>query len=92
MVTLIVLPNIYLCPLGLILTAVGGISLCDLMLNEGVNVPHLCGKACVCSSCIVNIKQGAEVIRIATNSEKALLATNRSDSRLSCQTVLGKAC
>ncbi|PHN16286.1 2Fe-2S iron-sulfur cluster-binding protein [Candidatus Tremblaya phenacola] len=92
MITLIVLPNIYLCPLGLLLTAVGDTSLCDLMLNEGINVPHLCGKACVCSSCIINIKQGAEAIRIATNSEKALLVTNRSDSRLSCQSYLGKVC
>ena len=50
MTLLRVLPHTELCPQGATIDAEPGTSICDALLDVGINIDHACEKACACTT------------------------------------------
>jgi len=93
MTQVIVLPHEELCPEGAILEVQPGVSLCDAMLRNGIEIEHACEKSCACTTCHVYVREGLESLNTAEDTEDDLLDKAwglEPDSRLSCQAVVGQ--
>jgi len=65
-------------------------SLLDIAMGNGVDVEHVCGGVCACSTCHVVVKQGLESCNEGTDDEYDQLdeaPMTTLQSRLSCQCV-----
>ena len=83
-----VLPHETLCPHGAEIEAVAGRSLCDTLLDNGIEIEHACEKSCACTTCHVIVREGFEEMDPATEREDDLLDKAwglELTSRLSCQ-------
>ena len=58
MTRLIILPHDEICPQGAEIEAEPGISLCDAMLHNGIEIEHACEKSCACTTCHVYVREG----------------------------------
>jgi 2Fe-2S ferredoxin len=92
MTRIIVLPHTEYCPQGAVIEAEAGHSLCDALLDSGIEIEHACEQSCACTTCHVIVREGFESLDDATEDEEDLLdrawgLTPRS--RLSCQVVVG---
>ena len=56
MTLLRVLPHTELCPQGATIDAEPGTSICDALLDVGINIDHACEKACACTTCHVILR------------------------------------
>ena len=89
---IIVLPHIELCPEGTVIDAKPGVSLCDNLLYNGVDIEHACDKACACTTCHVIVREGYETLPPAKEDEEDMLDKAwglEPNSRLSCQVIVG---
>ena len=85
---LTVLPHDTLCPAGLEIEAAPGISICDALLEHGVEIEHACEKSCACTTCHVIVRAGYDALDPPTDKEDDLLDKAwglELTSRLSCQ-------
>jgi 2Fe-2S ferredoxin len=83
-----VLPHDVLCPDGITFEAAEGTSLCDALLEHGVEIEHACEKSCACTTCHVIVREGFEALPPASDKEDDLLDKAwglELTSRLSCQ-------
>ena len=83
-----VLPHETLCPAGKVIEAEPGKTLCDTLLENGIEIEHACEKSCACTTCHVIVRQGFESLETATDKEDDLLDKAwglELTSRLSCQ-------
>ena len=90
---LIVLPHVELCPDGAVLSAQKGVSLCDTLLENGIEIEHACEKSCACTTCHVVVREGYASLSEATELEDDLLDKAwglEPTSRLACQALMGK--
>jgi len=90
---LIFLPHEELCPEGAVIEAGSGISICDAALQNGIEIEHACEKSCACTTCHVYIREGMDSLNENTEDEDDMLDKAwglEPDSRLSCQTIIGK--
>lgn len=88
---LIVLPNEQLCPEGAVLDVEPGISICDALLENNIEIEHACEKSCACTTCHVVIREGAESLDPAEELEDDMLDKAwglEPTSRLSCQAIV----
>ena len=88
MTKLIVLPHETLCPEGREIEAAPGTSICDTLLDHGIEIEHACEKSCACTTCHVIVRAGAATLDPATEKEDDLLDKAwglELTSRLSCQ-------
>jgi len=93
MTQIIVLPHLELCPKGTLFEVVPGVSVCDALLDRGIQIEHACEKSCACTTCHVIVREGFESLPEATELEEDMLDKAwglESNSRLSCQTIVGK--
>jgi len=91
MTKLTVLPHDTLCPGGKVIEATPGTSICDTLLDNGIEIEHACEKSCACTTCHVIVRAGAESLDPATDKEDGLLDKAwglELTSRLSCQARL----
>ncbi|MBI3221767.1 MAG: ISC system 2Fe-2S type ferredoxin [Nitrosomonadales bacterium] len=91
MTQIIVLPHEELCPEGKLFNADPGISICDALLQNGVEIEHACEKSCACTTCHVILRQGFETLKPAEEIEEDLLDKAwglEPNSRLSCQALV----
>lgn len=89
---MIVLPHVELCPQGKVLQVETGVSICDALLQNEVNIEHACEKSCACTTCHVIVRQGLNSLNLADEVEDDLLDKAwglEPNSRLSCQAVVG---
>jgi 2Fe-2S ferredoxin len=89
---IIVLPHQEICPGGLEIDVESGISLCDALLNNGVDIEHACEKSCACTTCHIHIREGFESLEESTEIEDDYLDKAWGldmESRLSCQAIVG---
>jgi 2Fe-2S ferredoxin len=89
---LIVLPHVELCPDGAVIDAKPGVTLCDVLLENGVEIEHACEKSCACTTCHVVVREGFASLAEASEAEEDLLDKAwglEPTSRLSCQAVMG---
>ncbi len=91
---IVVLPHEELCPQGAIFQAAEGVSVCDALLANGVEIDHACEKSCACTTCHVILREGFGSLEPAEEQEEDLLDKAwglEPTSRLSCQARVGKA-
>lgn len=90
-----ILPHPDVCPEGkTIEDAPQGVSICRVMLDNGVNIEHACELSCACTTCHVVVRQGFSSLEEATDDEEDLLDRAwglSSTSRLSCQARIAGA-
>ncbi len=92
MTQVIVLPHEELCPQGAILDVAPGVTLCDALLSNGIDIEHACEKSCACTTCHVILREGFSSLAPAEEKEEDLLDKAwglEPTSRLSCQAVVG---
>lgn len=89
---IIVLPHPELCPEGTSIDAGTGVSICDNLLNHGIDIDHACEKACACTTCHVIVREGFDSLAPSEEKEDDLLDKAwglEPKSRLSCQALVG---
>lgn len=89
-----VLPHPEYCPQGRSLQAPSGTTLCEALLDNGVEIEHACDQVCACTTCHVIVRKGfASLSEIEENEEDMLDRAwgLEADSRLACQAILGQA-
>ena len=88
MTRLTVLPHEALCPEGKTIEAMPGRSICDTLLDHGIEIEHACEKSCACTTCHVIVREGYNSLEPAEEKEDDLLDKAwglELTSRLSCQ-------
>ena len=91
---IVVLPHVELCPEGTVIDAPAGMSLCDALLHNGVEIEHACEKSCACTTCHVIVREGFAALEASEEGEDDLLDKAwglEPNSRLSCQVLLNAA-
>ena len=91
MTQIIVLPHEELCPRGALLNVTPGISICDALLQNGVDIEHACEKSCACTTCHVIIREGLNSLTASDELEDDMLDKAwglEPNSRLSCQALV----
>src|SRR3978361_1683611 len=88
---IVVLPHVELCPDGAVIDADTAKSICDNLLDNGIEIEHACEKSCACTTCHVIVREGFNALNEATETEEDLLDKAwglEANSRLSCQVML----
>lgn len=88
MTQVIVLPHEELCPEGAVLQVEPGHSICDALLDNGIEIEHACEKSCACTTCHVILREGFASLAPADDKEEDMLDKAwglEPTSRLSCQ-------
>ena len=92
MATIKVHPHPEYAPGGTSLEVTSGTSICDALLDHGVEIEHACGKVGACTTCHVIVKQGFDSLNPLDDNEEDMLDQAwglQPHSRLSCQARLG---
>lgn len=83
-----VLPGHAICPQGAEIEAKTGVSICDTLLENHIEIEHACEKQAACTTCHVVLRQGYESLEPPEEKEEDLLDKAwglEATSRLSCQ-------
>lgn len=86
-----VLPHPDYAPEGKQFEAQAPTSLCDALLEHGVEIEHACGKVGACTTCHVIVKQGYGSLNPPEEDEEDMLDRAwglQPTSRLSCQAIV----
>ena len=86
-----VLPHKELCPQGAEIEAAPGVSICDNLIEAGIEIEHACEKSCACTTCHVILREGFDGLDPAEEREEDMLDKAwglEATSRLSCQTLV----
>ena len=86
-----VLPHATLCPQGAEIDAKPGVSLCDTLLENHIDIEHACEKSCACTTCHVVVREGFDSLDPSEEKEDDLLDKAwglEPNSRLSCQAIV----
>jgi 2Fe-2S ferredoxin len=87
-----VLPGHPICPQGAEIDARPGVSICDTLLENHIDIEHACEKQCACTTCHVLVRQGFDSLEPAQEKEEDMLDKAwglEAQSRLSCQAKVG---
>ena len=93
MTILRILPHHEYCPDGVQLNAPSGTSICEALLDNGINIEHACDMSCACTTCHVIVRQGLSSLSPLHEQEEDLLDRAwglQPQSRLSCQAIVGR--
>ena len=85
---LTVLAGHQICPEGKTIEAEQGVSICDTLLEHGVDIEHACEKQAACTTCHVIVREGFDSLEEASEKEEDMLDKAwglEATSRLSCQ-------
>ena len=88
---IIILPHEEICPDGSVIEATSGTSICDVLLQNGIEIEHACEKSCACTTCHVYIREGFDTLTESDENEDDYLDKAWGldpDSRLSCQALV----
>ena len=91
---IVVLPHPSLCPDGAVFEVESGISVCDALLDNDIEIEHACEKSCACTTCHIVVREGYASLNEAEEKEEDLLDMAwglEATSRLSCQAIVDKA-
>ena len=93
MTQIIVLPHVELCPDGSVLEAAPGTTICDALLENGIEIEHACEMSCACTTCHVIVREGFAALEASDELEDDLLDKAwglEPESRLSCQAIVNE--
>ncbi len=88
MSTITVLPHDALAPGGARFESVPGKSLCQQLLDHGIDIEHACGMVAACTTCHVIVREGFGRLPPSSEQEDDMLDKAwglTATSRLSCQ-------
>ncbi|MBZ8141459.1 ISC system 2Fe-2S type ferredoxin [Rubrivivax gelatinosus] len=88
-----ILPHPDYCPEGRTIEAPPGTSLCEALLDNGIEIEHACEMSCACTTCHVVVKEGMASLGEPDEAEEDLLDRAwglQPTSRLSCQAILAR--
>jgi len=91
MTQIIVLPHEEICPEGAVVETKPGVTICDALLDNGIEIEHACEKSCACTTCHVVIREGFDSLQESDENEDDYLDKAwglEPESRLSCQAVV----
>ncbi len=91
MTRIVVQPHPEICPDGKTFEAEKGVSICDNLLANGIEIEHACEKSCACTTCHVIVREGLSSLSPSTEDEDDLLDRAwglTPQSRLSCQAIV----
>ena len=86
-----ILPHPEYCPEGAEVRAPRGTSVCEALLDNGIEIEHACEMSCACTTCHVVVKEGFDSLGELDETEEDLLDRAwglTPTSRLSCQAIL----
>ena len=93
MPTIRILPHPEYCPQGAQVQSPAGTSICEALLDHGINIEHACDMSCACTTCHVLVRQGYVSLNEPDENEEDMLDRAwglEPQSRLSCQAILGQ--
>ena len=93
MTTIKILPHPEYCPAGKSISVVPGTSICEALLENGVNIEHACDMSCACTTCHVVVREGFNSLGELDEAEEDLLDRAwglEPNSRLSCQAIVAQ--
>ncbi len=93
MTQIIVLPHPEYCPDGAVIEASPGASICEVLLENEIEIEHACEMSCACTTCHVIVREGFNSLEESDEIEDDLLdkAWGLTPlSRLSCQAIVGE--
>ena len=91
MAQIVVLPHPEVAPEGKTFEGESGKSLCDNLLEQGIEIEHACEKSCACTTCHCIIREGFDSLAPSSEDEDDLLDRAwglTPVSRLSCQALV----
>mgnify|MGYP000243423417 CR=1 FL=1 len=83
-----ILPHAEYCPQGTEIQAVAGTSICEALLENGIEIEHACEMSCACTTCHVVVREGFDSLNELDELEEDMLDKAwglEAESRLSCQ-------
>ena len=86
-------PHPEICPDGAEIQAKKGITVCEAMLDNKINIEHACELSCACTTCHCIVREGFESLEEPSETEEDMLDKAwglEPQSRLSCQIYPGK--
>lgn len=86
-----VLPHETLCPQGIEFEVEPGTSICEALLENGIQIEHACEMSCACTTCHVVVRKGFDSLNEMEETEEDLLDKAwglEPESRLSCQGII----
>jgi 2Fe-2S ferredoxin len=86
-----ILPHTHYCPHGETISAEPGTSICEALLDHGIEIEHACEMSAACTTCHVVVRSGFASLGEIDEIEEDLLDKAwglESTSRLSCQAFL----
>ncbi len=88
-----VLPHPDLAPAGAVLDVPAGTTICDALLDHGIEIEHACEQSRACTTCHCIVRQGFDGLDAPDENEEDLLDRAwglEPQSRLSCQAIVGQ--
>ncbi len=88
---IVVLPHPEICLDGRTFEGTTGVSICDSLLGQGIEIEHACEKSCACTTCHVIVREGFSTLPASSDDEDDLLDRAwglTPMSRLSCQAIV----
>jgi 2Fe-2S ferredoxin len=89
---IVFLPHPKFCPDGAVVDAPTGKSVCDIMLENDIDIEHACDRVCACTTCHVLVREGYNSLNEPEEQEEDMLDKAwglEAVSRLSCQSIVG---
>ncbi|MDH5857272.1 ISC system 2Fe-2S type ferredoxin [Lampropedia aestuarii] len=87
----IILAHAELAPNGAELDVPTGTSICEALLENGIEIEHACDMSCACTTCHVIVRKGFNSLNEPEETEEDLLDKAwglEPQSRLSCQAIV----
>ena len=88
-----ILPHAEYCPNGAEIKAPTGTSVCEALLENGINIEHACEMSRACTTCHVIVRKGFDSMEPSEEEEDDLLDKAwglEPQSRLSCQAIVAR--
>ena len=88
-----ILPHPEYCPQGTEINAPTGTSICEALLENGINIDHACEMSRACTTCHVVVRQGFDSMEPSEEEEDDLLDKAwglEPQTRLSCQAIVAR--
>lgn len=88
---IIIKPHAELLPNGGEIEAKTGVSICNTLLDNGIEIEHACEMSNACTTCHVHVREGFESLPESDEIEDDMLDKAWGldpDSRLSCQAIV----
>ncbi len=88
-----ILPHAELCPQGAELQAAVGSTICEVLLENHINIEHACDMSCACTTCHVILRERFMSLNEADENEDDFVDRAwglEPNSRLSCQAIVAQ--